>query len=160
MLPECESTIKEEAQVPPSGSWVKGGSPYIRGISKVNVRVAVTMFSGEVESLFFFFFESSFYYATVSNTCTAYLRRSQQVMGEEGEDWYERQSTVTLRDHGCGTQPQRTGVEDTGYGRPGRAKLHQGVGPQLRWLRRRRRSRVALNRWESHLGPPRNIRSN
>jgi hypothetical protein len=23
MLPECESTIKEEAQVPPSGSWVK-----------------------------------------------------------------------------------------------------------------------------------------
>jgi hypothetical protein len=51
MLLECESMIEEEAQVPPSGSWVKGGSPCIRGISKVDVRVAVTMFSGEVESL-------------------------------------------------------------------------------------------------------------
>jgi hypothetical protein len=59
---------------------------------------------------------------------------------------YERQSIVTLRYHGCGTQPQRIGVEDAGYGRPVRAKLRQGVGPQLRWLRRRRRSRVALNR--------------
>jgi hypothetical protein len=55
---------------------------------------------------------------TISNTCTAYLRRSQQVMGEEGKDGYERQSTVMLRDHGCGTQPQRTGVRDAGYGRP------------------------------------------
>jgi hypothetical protein len=95
---------------------------------------------------FFFFFESSFYYATVSNTCTAYLRRSQQVIGEKGKEWYKRQSTVTLRDHGCGTQPQRTGVRDAGYGRPVKAKLRQGVGPQLQWLRRRRRSRVALNR--------------
>jgi hypothetical protein len=51
MLLECESTIKEEAQVPPSGSWVKGGSPSVWGIAKVYVRVAVTMFSGEVESL-------------------------------------------------------------------------------------------------------------
>jgi hypothetical protein len=50
MLPECESTIKEGAQVLPSGSWVKGGSPSVWGITKVNVRVAVTMFSGEVES--------------------------------------------------------------------------------------------------------------
>jgi hypothetical protein len=50
MLLECESAIKEEAQVPPSGSWVKGGSPSVWGITKVDVRVAVTMFSGEVES--------------------------------------------------------------------------------------------------------------
>jgi hypothetical protein len=51
MLLECESTIEKEAQVPPSGSWVKGGSPGVGGIAKVNVRVTVTMFSGEVESL-------------------------------------------------------------------------------------------------------------
>jgi hypothetical protein len=94
---------------------------------------------------FFFFFESTFYYTTVSNTCTAYSRRSQQVIREEGEEWYKRQSTVTLRDRGCGTQPQRTGTKGAGYGRPVRAKLRQGVGPQLRWLRRRRRSRVAPN---------------
>jgi hypothetical protein len=50
MLPECESMIKEEAQVPPSGAWVKGGSPSVGGIAKVNVRVTVTVFSGEVES--------------------------------------------------------------------------------------------------------------
>jgi hypothetical protein len=50
MLPECESTIKKEAQVLPSGSWVKGGSPGVGGIAKVNVRVTATMFSGEVES--------------------------------------------------------------------------------------------------------------
>jgi hypothetical protein len=79
---------------------------------------------------FFFFFGSTFYYATVYNTCTAYLRRSQQVIREEGKEWYERQSTVTLRDHGCGTQPQRTGAKGAGYGRPVRAKLRQGVGPQ------------------------------
>jgi hypothetical protein len=75
--------------------------------------------------------------------------------GSEGEDWYERQSTVTLRDHGCGTQPQRTGVKDAGYGRPVRAELCQGVGPQLWWLCRRRRSRVALNRSGNPTsGPP------
>jgi hypothetical protein len=51
MLPECESTIKEEAQVLPSGSWVKGGSHSVWGIATVDVRVAVTMFLGEVESL-------------------------------------------------------------------------------------------------------------
>jgi hypothetical protein len=51
MLLECESMIKDEGQVPPSGSWVKGGTPSVWGIAKVNVRVAVTVFSGEVESL-------------------------------------------------------------------------------------------------------------
>jgi hypothetical protein len=51
MLPECESTIEEEAQVPPSGSRVKGGSPSVGGVAKVNVRVTVTVFLGEVESL-------------------------------------------------------------------------------------------------------------
>jgi hypothetical protein len=50
MLLECESTIKEETQVLPSGTWVKGGSPGVGGIAKVNVRVTVTMFLGEVES--------------------------------------------------------------------------------------------------------------
>jgi hypothetical protein len=50
MLPECEGTIKEEAQVLPSGAWVKGGSPGVGGIAKVDVRVTVTMFLGEVES--------------------------------------------------------------------------------------------------------------
>jgi hypothetical protein len=69
-----------------------------------------------------------------------------QVIGERGEGLYEGQSDVTLGDHSCRTQPQRTGVKDAGYGRPVRAKLHQRVGPQLRWLRRRWRSRVALNR--------------
>jgi hypothetical protein len=99
------------------------------------------------ETFFFFsFFFSTFYNATVHNTCIAYLRQGLQVIGEREERLYERQSTVTLRDHGCGTQPQRTGVGDAGYGRPVRAKLRQGVGPQLRWLRRRRRSQVALNR--------------
>jgi hypothetical protein len=67
-------------------------------------------------------------------------------MGEIGGGLYEGQSDVTLGDHSCGTQPQRTGIKDAGYSRPVRAKLCQGVGPQLRWLRRRRRSRVALNR--------------
>jgi hypothetical protein len=83
---------------------------------------------------------------TVHNTCIAYLRQSLQVIGERGGGLYEGQSDVTLGDHSCGTQPQRTGVKDAGYGRPVRAKLRQGVGPQLRWLRRRQRSRVALNR--------------
>jgi hypothetical protein len=50
MLPECESTIKEEAQVLPSGSWMKRGSTSVGGIANVNVRVTVTMFLGEVES--------------------------------------------------------------------------------------------------------------
>jgi hypothetical protein len=35
---------------------------------------------------FFVFFVSSFYNATVQNTCIAYLRQSQQVMGERGGD--------------------------------------------------------------------------
>jgi hypothetical protein len=96
--------------------------------------------------LFFFFFCSTFYNATVHNTCIAYLRQSLQVIGDRGEGLYEGQSDVTLGDCGCGTQPQRTCIKDTGYGRPVRAKLCQGVGPQPRWLRRRRRSRVALNR--------------
>jgi hypothetical protein len=47
---ECEGTIKEETQVLPCGAWVKGGSPGVGGITKVNVRVTVTVFSGEVES--------------------------------------------------------------------------------------------------------------
>jgi hypothetical protein len=50
MLLECESTIKEETQVSPCGAWVKGGCPGVGGIAKVNVRVTVTMFLGEVES--------------------------------------------------------------------------------------------------------------
>jgi hypothetical protein len=50
MLMECEGTIKEEAQVLPCGAWVKGGSPSVGGITKVNVRVAVTMFPGDMES--------------------------------------------------------------------------------------------------------------
>jgi hypothetical protein len=33
---------------------------------------------------FVFFFDSSFYNATVQNTCIAYLRHSQQVIGEGG----------------------------------------------------------------------------
>jgi hypothetical protein len=94
----------------------------------------------------FFCFLSTFYNATVPNTCIAYLQLSLQVIGEKAEGLYERQSIVTLRGHGCGTQPQRTGVRDARYGRPVRAKLRQGVGPQLQWLRRRRRSRVTLNR--------------
>jgi hypothetical protein len=100
---------------------------------------------GDSLFLFLFLFLSTFYNATVHNTCIAYLRQSLQVIGERGEGLYEGQSDVTLGDHGCGTQPQRTGVKDAGYGRPVRAKLCQGVGPQLRWLRRRQRSRVALN---------------
>jgi hypothetical protein len=50
MLLECESTIKEETQLLPSGAWVQGGSPGVGGIAKVDIRVAVTMFSGEMES--------------------------------------------------------------------------------------------------------------
>jgi hypothetical protein len=50
MLPECESMIEEEAQVSPSGSWVKGGSPGVGSIAKVDVWVTVTVFLGEVES--------------------------------------------------------------------------------------------------------------
>jgi hypothetical protein len=65
---------------------------------------------------------------------------------ERVEGLYEGQSNVTLGDHGCGAQPQRTGAKGAGYGRPVRAKLCQGVGPQLWWLHRRRRSRVALTR--------------
>jgi hypothetical protein len=42
--------IKEETQVSPCGAWVKGGSPSVGGIAKINVRVTVTMFLGEVES--------------------------------------------------------------------------------------------------------------
>jgi hypothetical protein len=43
-------------------------------------------FSSLSSLFFFFFFGSTFYYATVYNTCTAYLRRSQQVIIEEGKD--------------------------------------------------------------------------
>jgi hypothetical protein len=50
MLLKYESTIKEETQVLPSGAWAKGGSPGVGGIAKVDVRVTVTMFLGEVES--------------------------------------------------------------------------------------------------------------
>jgi hypothetical protein len=50
MLPECESTIEKEAQVSPSGAWVKGGSPGVGGIAKVDVRVTVAVFLGEVKS--------------------------------------------------------------------------------------------------------------
>jgi hypothetical protein len=50
MLLECESTIKEETQISPSGAWVKGGSPSVGGMTKVNVRVTVTMLLGEVKS--------------------------------------------------------------------------------------------------------------
>jgi hypothetical protein len=50
MLSECESTIKEETQVLPCGAWVKGGSPSVGGIAKIDVRVTVTVFLGEVES--------------------------------------------------------------------------------------------------------------
>jgi hypothetical protein len=78
---------------------------------------------------FFFFFLSTFYNATVHNTCIAYLRQSLQVIGERGEGLYEGQSTVTLRDHGCGTQPQRTGVGDAGYGRPVRPSYARGLAP-------------------------------
>jgi hypothetical protein len=111
--------------------------------TKYMLRILVVWFF-----FFSFFFWSTFYNATVHNTCIAYLRQSLQVMGERGEGLYEGQSVVTLGDRSCGTQPQRTGVRDAGYGRPVRAKLRQGVGPQLRWLRRRQRSRVALNRSE------------
>jgi hypothetical protein len=50
MLTECEGTIKEEPQVLPCGAQVKRGSPGVGGISKVDVRVAVTVFLGEMES--------------------------------------------------------------------------------------------------------------
>jgi hypothetical protein len=50
MLLECESTIKEDTQVSPCGAWVKGGSPGVGGIAKVDVRVTVAVFPGEVES--------------------------------------------------------------------------------------------------------------
>jgi hypothetical protein len=50
VLMYCEGMIKEETQVSPCGAWVKGGSPSVGGITKVNVRVTVTMFPGEVES--------------------------------------------------------------------------------------------------------------
>jgi hypothetical protein len=82
-----------------------------------------------VGSFFFFFFRSTFYNVTVHNTCIAYLWRSLQVIREGGGGLYEGQSDVTLGDHGCGTQPQRTGVKDAGYSRPVRAKLRQGLAP-------------------------------
>jgi hypothetical protein len=50
VLTECEGTIKEETQVSPCGAWVKRGGPSVGGITKVNVRVTVTVFLGEVES--------------------------------------------------------------------------------------------------------------
>jgi hypothetical protein len=57
MLMECEGTIKEETQVLPCGVWVKGGSPSVGGISKVDVQVTVTMFLGEVKSFQLVVFE-------------------------------------------------------------------------------------------------------
>jgi hypothetical protein len=43
VLLECEGAIKEETQVSPCGAWVKGGSPGVGGIAKINVRVTVTV---------------------------------------------------------------------------------------------------------------------
>jgi hypothetical protein len=43
--------------VSPCGAWVKGGSPGVGGITKVDVRVTVTMFPGEMESFRFAVFE-------------------------------------------------------------------------------------------------------
>jgi hypothetical protein len=50
VVTECEGTIKEETQVLLCGAWVKGGSPSVGGIAKVDVRVTVTVFLGEVKS--------------------------------------------------------------------------------------------------------------
>jgi hypothetical protein len=120
--------------------------PPRRGRAPLLLRQGLSRWPSPSQLHSFFFFLSTFYNATVHNTCIAYLQQSLQVIGERGEGLYEGQSDVTLGDRSCGTQPQRTGVKDAGYGRPVRAKLRQGVGPQLRWLRRRRRSQVAPNR--------------
>jgi hypothetical protein len=53
MLLECEGPAKEETQVLPCGIQVKRGCPGVGGIAKVDVRVAVTVFLGELKSLQF-----------------------------------------------------------------------------------------------------------
>jgi hypothetical protein len=55
---------------------------WLNRMKKEQLRLSNSFQCSRSSISFFFFFESSFYNATVSNTCTAYLRRSQQVIGE------------------------------------------------------------------------------